>query len=94
MSHAHATRDTQAGARGEKRGRSRGCRSSLTAFSTFPGSGVKKKAESGKVLFGEGTRHAWSAHLDLGRLEGGDGAGEGGSDASHFERSDLLLGVV
>jgi hypothetical protein len=26
-----------------------------------------------------------NAHLDLGRLEGGDGAGEGGSDASHFD---------
>ena len=23
-------------------------------------------------------------HLDLGRLEGGDGTGEGGSDAGHF----------
>ena len=27
------------------------------------------------------------AHLDLGRLEGGDGAGEGGCDASHVEDS-------
>ena len=28
------------------------------------------------------------AHLNLGRLEGGDGASEGGSDASHFDELD------
>ena len=43
---------------------------------------------------GNRERSCVEAHLDLGRLEGGDGAGEGGSDASHFDERSLVFREV
>ena len=36
-------------------------------------------------------RRERGTHRDLGRLEGGDGAGEGGSNAGHFRRFDVCV---
>jgi hypothetical protein len=44
----------------------------------------------GRVRRAKKGRRGEEAHLDLGRLEGGDGANEGGSDASHCRRVDVF----